>query len=115
VETACPQDKQGLGITKRSTQRCAAQPVVALLGALAPHVLSGAKRWMLARAPAIQRLGIKQLVRAVVGITGRVALDQEGHVRQSMLTQAHRLARHLRAALQMLASSADVAVCSGET
>jgi hypothetical protein len=116
VETAFKEDKQGLGITKRSKKRFAAQQVVALLGALAHNVLTWAKRWMLAMAPAaLQRLGIKRLVRDVFGITGRVALDHDGHVHDIVLNQANRLARHLLAALQMLASSADVAVTLGET
>jgi hypothetical protein len=115
VETSFKEDKQGLGITKRSKKRFAAQQVVALLGALAHDVLTWAKRWMLPGVPAIQRLGIKRLVRDVFGITGRVAVDHEGHVRHIVLNQANRLARHLLAALQMLASSADVAVSLGET
>jgi hypothetical protein len=115
VETSFKEDKQGLGITKRSKKRFAAQQVVALLGALAHNVLTWAKRWVLALAPAIQRLGIKRLVRDVFGITGRVELDHEGHVRQIVLNQANRLARHLLVALQALASSADVAVSLGET
>jgi hypothetical protein len=115
VETAFKEDKQGLGITTRSKQRFAAQQVVALLGALAHTVLTWAKRWMLALAPAIQRLGIKRLVRDVFGITGRVALDRDGHVRHLVLTQTNRLAHHLLVAFQTLASSADVAVTLGET
>jgi len=115
VETAFKEDKQGLGITKRSKKRFAAQQVVALLGALAHNVLSWAKRWILALAPAIQRMGIKRLVRDVFGITGRVDVDRAGHVRHIVLNQANRLARHLLLALQTLASSADVAVSLGET
>jgi hypothetical protein len=115
VETAFKEDKQGLGITTRSKKRFAAQQVVALLGALAHNVVTWAKRWVLAMAPAIQRLGIKCLVRDVFGITGWVALDQEGHVRQIVLTQANRLTHHVLVALQALVSSADVTVRLGET
>jgi len=115
VEAAFTEDKPGLGITKRSKERFAAQQVVALLGALAHNVLSWAKRWMLPFAPAIQRLGIKRLVRDVFGITGRVDVDRHGHVRHSILNQANRLAIHLLLALQALGSSADVAVSLGET
>lgn len=115
VETSFKEDKQGLGISKRSKKRFAAQQVVALLGALAHNVLTWAKRWMLPVVPAIQRLGIKRLVRDVFGVTGRVEVDHEGHVRHIMLNQANRLARHLLVALQTLASSADVAVTLGET
>jgi Transposase DDE domain len=115
VETSFKEDKQGLGISKRSKKRFAAQQVVALLGALAHNVLTWAKRWMLPVVPALQRLGIKRLVRDVFGVTGRVAVDHEGHVRHIVLNQANRLARHLLVALQTLASSADVAVSLGET
>jgi hypothetical protein len=115
VETAFKEDKQGLGITRRSKKRFAAQQVVARLGALAHNVLTWAKRWMLPVGPAIQRLGIKRLVRDVFGVTGRVEVDHEGHVRHIVLNQADRLARHLLEALQTLASSADVAVTLGET
>ena len=115
VETSFKEDKQGLGISKRSKKRFAAQQVVALLGALAHNVLTWAKRWMLPVVPAIQRLGIKRLVRDVFGVTGRVEVDHEGHVRHIVLNQANRLARHLLVALQTLASAADVAVTLGET
>jgi hypothetical protein len=115
VETSFKEDQQGLGITRRSKKRFAAQQVVALLGALAHNVLCWAKRWVVALAPAIQRLGIKRLVRDVFSITGCVHLDHEGHVRQIVLNRANRLARHVLIALQVLASSADVAVRLGET
>lgn len=115
VETSFKEDKQGLGITKRTKKRFAAQQVVALLGALAHNVLTWAKRWMLPACPAIQRLGIKRLVRDVFGLTGRVAVDREGHVRHILLNQANRLAHHLLVALQALTCSADVAVSLGET
>jgi hypothetical protein len=115
VETSFKQDTQGLGITKRSKKRFAAQHVVALLGALAHNVLCWAKRWVVALAPAIRRLGIKRLVRDVFGITGRGTVDHEGHVHHILLNQANRLARHLLVALQALASSADVTVSLGET
>jgi Transposase DDE domain len=115
VETAFKEDKQGLGITKRSKKRFAAQQVVALLGALAHNALIWAKRWMMPLAPALQRLGIKRLVRDVFGITGHVAVDHDGHVRQVVLNRANRLAAHLLIGLQSLASSADVAVSLGET
>jgi hypothetical protein len=115
VETSFKEDKQGLGISKRSKKRFAAQQVVALLGALAHNVLTWAKRWMLPVVPAIQRLGIKRLVRDVFGVTGRVQVDHEGHVRLIMLNRANRLARHLLVALQTLASSAEVAVTLGAT
>jgi hypothetical protein len=89
--------------------------VVALLGALAHNVLTWAKRWMAPRAPAIQHLGIKRLVRDVFGIGGRVQLAANGHVTGIVLNHANRTAHWLLAALQALVSSADVTVSLGET
>lgn len=115
VETSFKQDKQGLGITKRSKKRFAAQQVVVALGALAHNVLVWAKRWLQGPCPRLARFGVKRLVRDVFGIGGRVELDSQGHVIRIVLNQADHCAHWLLAALQTLASSADVAVSLGET
>jgi hypothetical protein len=115
VETTFKEDKQGLGITKRSKKRFAAQQVVVALGALAHNVLVWAKRWLHDQLPTIARYGIKRLVRDVFGLGGQVALDAHGQVTGITLNQANRLSRWLVAALQALASSAGVAVTLGET
>jgi hypothetical protein len=115
VETTFKEDKQGLGITKRSKKRFAAQQVVVALGALAHNVLVWAKRWLHEHLPGITRFGVKRLVRDIFGIGGQVELTADGHVTRIVLNQANRLSRWLLAALQALASSADVAVNLGET
>jgi Transposase DDE domain group 1 len=115
VETSFKQDKQGLGITKRSKKRFAAQQVVVALGALAHNVLVWAKRWLQGPCPRLARFGVKRLVRDVFGIGGRVELDPQGQVIRIVLNQADHCAHWLLAALQTLASSADVAVSLGET
>jgi hypothetical protein len=115
VETTFKEDKQGLGITKRSKKRFAAQQVVAALGALAHNVLVWAKRWLHDQVPGIARFGVKRLVRDIFGIGGQVELDADGRVTHIILNQANRLSYWLLAALQALASSAGVAVTLGET
>jgi Transposase DDE domain group 1 len=115
VETSFKQDKQGLGITKRSKKRLAAQQVVVALGALAHNVLVWGKRWLQGPCPRLARFGVKRLVRDVFGIGGRVEFDAHGHVICIVLNQADRYAHWLLVALQTLASSADVAVRLGET
>jgi hypothetical protein len=115
VETTFKEDKQGLGITKRSKKRFAAQQVVVALGALAHNVLTWAKRWLHDQLPSIAHYGITRLVRDVFGIAGRVELDADGNVTRIVLNQANRLSRWLLAALQTLVSSAGVAVTLGET
>jgi DDE family transposase len=115
VETSFKEDKQGLGITKRSKKRFAAQQVVVALGALAHDVLVWAKRWLQGPCPRLVRFGVKRLVRDVFGIGGYVELDAHGHVIRIVLNQADRYAQWLLVTLQALASSADVAVSLGET
>jgi hypothetical protein len=115
VETAFKEDKQGLGITKRSKQRFAAQQVVVALGALAHNVLVWAKGWLQARCPRLARFGVKRLVRDVFGIGGCVDFDAHGQVRRIVLNQADRYAHWLLLALQTLASAADGAISLGET
>lgn len=115
VETTFKEDKQGLGITKRSKKRFAAQQVVAALGALAHNVLVWAKRWLHEQLPGMARFGVKRLVRDVFGVSGRVEFAADGRVTRIVLNQANRLAQWLLPALQTLASSADVAVTLGET
>jgi hypothetical protein len=115
VETSFKEDKQGLGITKRSKKRFAAQQVVALLGALAHNVLVWAKHWLQAQCPRLARFGVKRLVRDVFGIGGQVELDAQAQIRRIVLNQANHAAHWLLAAFQALASAADVAVSLGET
>jgi hypothetical protein len=115
VETTFKEDNQGLGLTKRSKKRFAAQPVIVALGALAHPVLVWAKRWLHPHLPGIARFGVKRLVRDVFGVGGQVHLAADGQVSGIVLNQANRLARWLLPALQTLASSADVAVTLGET
>jgi hypothetical protein len=115
VETPVKEDKQGLGVTKRSKKRFPAQPVVVALGALAHTVLIWAQRWVHAQRPGIARYGVKRLVRDSFGLGGWVALDADGQVTRIVLNQANRLSCWLLTALQTLVSSADVAVTLGET
>jgi Transposase DDE domain len=115
VETTFKEDKQGLGLTKRSKKRFAAQQIIVALGSLAHNVLVWAKRWLHPHLPGITRFGVKRLVRDVFGVGGGVELDADGHVTRIVLNQANRTGRWLLTALQALVSSADVTVTLGET
>lgn len=115
VETTFKEDKQGLGLTKRSKKRFEAQQLVTGLGTLAHNVLVWARGWLVEHAPRLGRFGIKRLVRDAFGVTGRVEFDPAGQVRAVILNHADRLAHHLLAALQALLAPADVAVTLGET
>jgi hypothetical protein len=115
VETTFKEDKQGLGLTKRSKKRFAAQQLVTGLGTLAHNVLVWARGWLVEHAPRLGCFGIKRLVRDAFGVSGRVEFDAAGRVRAVILNHADRLAHLLLAALQALLAPADVAVTLGET
>lgn len=115
VETAFKQDKQGLGLAKRSKKRFAAQQMVMLLTTLAHNVIIWARGWMEAAQPRLARYGIKRLVRDIFHISGRIICDQMGHIVQIILNQAAPLVRGLVVALQLLLAPAHIAVTLGET
>ena len=115
VETTFKEDKQGLGLTKRSQKRFAAQQVVVALGALAHNVLVWAKRWLQPHVQGIARFGVKRLIRDIFGIGGLGQLDARGQVSGLVLNQANRLSQWLLTGLAVLASSAEVTITLGET
>ncbi len=115
VETAIKDDKQGLGLTKRSKKRFAAQQMVVLLGALAHNVLVWARSWLAPHEPRLRRYGLKRLVRDVFQISGFLVHDAGGQVTQIVLNQRAPLARGLARSLAVLLRPGQVAVNWGET
>lgn len=63
IETTFKGDKQGLGLTKRSKKRFAAQQIVTLLGTLAHTVLVWARGWLVAQQPKLAHYGMLRMVR----------------------------------------------------
>lgn len=116
VETANKEDKQGLGITKRTKKREAAQRMVVYLGTLAHNVLVWARAWLSTGAPRVRAFGIKRLVRDVMRrVHGVVEYDSQGRVGRIVLHQAHCFAHWLVTGLQTLVGSEHVVIISGET
>jgi len=115
VETANKEDKQGLGIGKRSKKRFEAQQVLGQLGRLAHNLVIWARRWLMPEAPTVRSLGVKRLVRDVFAINGVVERDETGRIQRIVLNQAHCYARRFLGALQALVGAEHVAVTLGET
>jgi hypothetical protein len=115
IETANKDDKQGLGIGKRSKKRFAAQQVVGQLGRLAHNLIVWARQWLAADAPMVRTLGVKRLVRDVLAVNGLVERDASGRICRIVLNQAHCFAHRLRDALQALVGAEHVVVSLGET
>lgn len=114
VETTFKGDKQGLGLTKRSKKRFAAQQLTTLLGTLAHNVIVWARSWLVGQQPKLAHYGMVRMVRDVLHITGRIGFDAHGHVVQIVLNQAAPLARGIVLALQAILAPAHIAVTLGE-
>ena len=114
VETSFKGDKQGLGLTKRSKKRLAAQQIATLLGSLAHNVIVWARGWLVGHQPRLAHYGMLRMVRDVFHITGQIGLDAHGHVVWIVLNQAAPLVRGMVTALQAVLAPAHIAVRLGE-
>jgi hypothetical protein len=116
VETSFKGDNQGLGSTKRSKKRFAAQQMVMLLGTLAHNVVLWARRWLtqIARPSKLRHYGLLRLVRDVFHISGLLVFDALGQLRQIVLNRGAPLASTLVTALTNLLASVQVAISSSE-
>jgi hypothetical protein len=116
VETSFREDKQGLGLTKRSKKRYPAQQMVTALGTLAHNVLVWARDWLAPALPRLARYGLVRLVRDILGISGFVVWDPcTGDLRRIVLNRAAPLAQGLAAAFQRLLAPEHLSVTSGQT
>ncbi len=116
VETSFREDKQGLGLTKRSKKRFAAQQMVVYLGTLAHNVLVWARGWLAPALPRLARYGLVRFVRDIWGISGFVVrAPARGDLLRIVLNRDAPLAPALATALHALLTSEHVAVTSGQT
>ena len=115
VETAIKDDKQGLGLLKRSKKRFAAQQLLVLLGTLAHHVLVWARRWLAPHEPRLRRYGRKRLVRDIFHISGFLRWDARGQLVGIVLNHHAPLVRGLVHGLAVLLRPAHIAVNWGQT
>ena len=115
VETAFKDDKQGLGLAKRSKKRLAAHQMVTLLTTLAHNVIVWTCGWLTPAQPRLARYGIKRVVRDIFHISGRIICDRQGHIVQIILNQAAPLVRGVAVAFHALLAPAHIAITLGET
>jgi len=115
VETAFKDDKQGLGLTKRSKKRSEAQQMVVLLGALAHNVIVWARHWLAPYEPKVRRYGLKRMVRDVFHVSGFLVHSARGRLVSVVLNQQAPLVRGLARSLDVLLRPSHVAVNWGQT
>lgn len=114
VETSFKDDKQGLGLIKRSKKRVAAQQMLVLLGALAHNVIVWARDWLAAHEPKLRHYGVLRLVRDVFHISGYLVRDRRGRFIKIILNQQAPLVGGVSRSLDVLLHPAHVAVNSGQ-
>ena len=92
----------GLGLTKRSKKRFAAQQMVVLLGTLAHNVIVWARQWLASHEPKLRCYGLKRMVRDVFHISGFLVRNARGRICQIVLNQQAPLVRDLSRSLHVL-------------
>ena len=115
VEIEIKEDKQGVGMTKRSKKRFEGQQMVVLLNCLAHNLLVWSRRWLSATTPKLREYGFLRLVRDAFQVSGLVELDAGGKVIKIVLNQRAAWAKRCISALTALLKPEQVAVILGET
>ncbi len=114
VETSFKDDKQGLGLTKRSKKRFAAQQMAVLLGTLAHNVTVWAREWLAPHEPKVRRYGMKRMLRDIFHLSGYLVHNARGRLLGVVLNQRAPLARGLARSLDVLLRPSRIAVNWGQ-
>ncbi len=115
VEIVIKDDKQGLGLGKRSKKSFTAQQMVVLLTTLAHNAVLWARRALAQSVTKLHQYGVKRLVRDLFRIKGRISWDVHGRIRHVLLDEHGAHAKEMAAALAQLLASEQVDVNLGET
>lgn len=105
IETQNREDKQGLGLDKRNSQKLHAQEMLMLLAELAHNILVWVRQEMAAVSPDWQRWGLLRLVRDALQITAVVVPIPCSQRRIVLLNQRHPLSRPLLEPLRAIGGS----------
>ena len=114
VETTFKDDKQGLGLIKRSKKRIAAQQMLVLLGTLSHNVVVWARDWLAAHEPKVRGYGVLRLVRDLFHMSGCLVHDRRGRLIKIILNQRAPLVRGVSRSLDVLLRPTHVAVNWGQ-
>lgn len=108
VETSIKESKQGLGITKRNKRNFHAQEMLVLLAQLASNLLTWIRNEMTQHVSSWQAFGNLRIVRDLFHITGKVKIDNQGHIRKITLNRDHIYASKFLAGIVPALSSYDL-------
>ena len=114
VEIEIKEGKQGLGITRRSKKKFAAQQMVMLLGTLAHNVPVWARAWLQLKAPRLSGYGALRMARDVLGISRLLELGADGTIAGFVLNQGAPQASYLPEAFRSLLLSQPITLSLGK-
>jgi hypothetical protein len=112
IEIEIKEDKQGIGIGKRSKKTFSGQQMVMLLNSLAHNVIVWSRRWLSNVSPRLAKYGILRIVRDVLQISGFIRINSKQVIVGVVLNQASALAAEL---LPALAKMLPITVELGDT
>jgi len=115
IEIEIKEDKQGIGISKRSKKRFEAQQMIMLLNSLAHNVIVWTRRWLDKDSPRLAQYGILRIVRDVLQINGFIRINSKQAIVSLVLNQASPLAADLVKALRTMLQPDNIEVATGET
>lgn len=92
LETQNKSDKQGLGLSRRTKHRFAAQEMLVLLAQLAHNLVIWSRNELADHHPRFSKYGIQRTVRDVFHIPGSIQFTTRGNIRQITLNARHPLA-----------------------
>ena len=108
VETSFKDCKQGLGITKRNKRSFHAQEMLVLLAQLASNLIAWTRNELTRAVPTWRRFGSLRMVRDLFCISGKIRMDDTGHVLEITLNQDHVLAAQFLAGIAPALASSDL-------
>lgn len=114
-ETSFKGDKQGLGSTKRSKKRVAAQHRVILLGCVTHKVVVWARTWLATSVPPLRHYGMLRMGHDVFPLRGFLLLDASCPIVQIVLKQEAPFARFCVLSLRELLAPMHIALHLGKT
>jgi hypothetical protein len=110
VEIANKQDKQGVGLNKRSKRKFEAQQMLQCLAQLAHNVIIWSRNWLAAQEPKLSRFGILRLVRDLFQICGLIEVNLYKQITAVYLNISAPLATNLANAFDCLLRSSRIGV-----
>lgn len=115
IEIEFKEDKQGLGMAKRSKKRYEAQQMVMLLNNLAHNILVWFKGWLGESSSSFQNYGLLRFRRDILHISGFIEILENAEVARIILNKNAPKSIELANALNKILIPTKISVLTGQT